>query len=113
VTSYWQSFQARVNAINKVLEKSPAPIWASPASVYIQYLFAFGLDTSKLVGILDNAQVKQGKRLYGTPGRVVSPDSIENTIGTVVINSGAHTPEMLRQFSAINPNATLINAMEF
>lgn len=112
VTSYWQGFQARVNAINKVLEKSSGPVWVSPASVYTQYLFAFGLDTSKIAGILDNAQVKQGKRLYGTAGWVVSPASIENTDCTVVINAGAHTPEILRQFSEINPTATLINAME-
>jgi hypothetical protein len=113
VKNYWQSFEARVTAINKIIGESPTPLWVSPASVYTQYLFAFGLETSNLAGILDNAQVKQGKRLYGTPGEVESPSIIENTTCTVIINAGAHTQEILHQFSTINPSATLINAMEF
>ena len=47
------------------------------AHIFSQYLLAFGLNQNKIEGILDNSQLKIGKRLYGTNLKVFDPKIIE------------------------------------
>lgn len=114
VSRYWQTFQRRVDNLQAHLNSRPQDVWFTPASVYTQYLLAFGLNKAPNVrGILDNATVKQGKRLYGTSLKVFPQQEMGQTPCYVIINGGAHTEEMMRQLANRNPQANLLNAVEF
>ena len=72
-----------------------SPVYLFGAHVFAQYLIAFGLDTSKVICLLDNDKGKQGKRLYGTNLFVQSPEtlrSIETPI--VILKAGVYNSEI-------------------
>lgn len=65
------------------------------AHVFSQFLVKFGLDTDKLVCILDNDLSKQGKRLYGTNISVKSPKILKDVDSpTVIVKAGSFTEEI-------------------
>ena len=71
------------------------PIYLFGAHVFAQYLIEFGLDTSRIICLLDNDTNKQGKRLYGTNMIVESPKilaDIENPI--VILKAGVYNQEV-------------------
>jgi len=71
------------------------PIYLFGAHIFAQYLIAFGLDTSRIVSLLDNDPNKHGKRLYGTNLMVDSPKALaqlENPI--VILKAGVYNKEI-------------------
>jgi len=71
------------------------PIYLFGAHVFAQYLIAFGLDTEKIVCLLDNDKNKQGKRLYGTSLTVASPTILNEVSNPVVIlKAGVYNEEI-------------------
>ena len=71
------------------------PIYLFGAHVFAQYLIEFGLDTSRIVCILDNDTNKQGKRLYGTKMMVESPKVLADANNPIVIlKAGAYNQEV-------------------
>jgi hypothetical protein len=71
------------------------PVYLFGAHVFAQYLIAFGLETSKVVCLLDNDKSKQGKRLYGTSLFVRSPEilrEIDNPV--VILKAGVYNEEI-------------------
>jgi hypothetical protein len=77
-----------------------------PASVYAQALIASGLKAGTIAALIDNAAVKQGRRLYGTTLRVRSPQEALAAARRplVVLNGGAHTAEMAAGLRAVRPD---------
>ena len=77
--------------------------------MHTNYLFALGLDKSKIYGILDNAPHKIGKYLYGTDLKCLSfNDIIETTEDIVIIlNGGCYNKEILNMFNN-KPNITCV-----
>jgi predicted SAM-dependent methyltransferase len=70
-------------------------IYLFGAHIFAQYLIAFGLDTSRIVNLLDNDPNKHGKRLYGTKLMVKSPKALaqlENPI--VILKAGVYNEEI-------------------
>jgi len=71
------------------------PIYLFGAHVFAQYLIEFGLDTSRIICLLDNDTNKQGKRLYGTNMMVESPKillDVDNPI--VILKAGVYNQEV-------------------
>jgi hypothetical protein len=65
------------------------------AHVFAQYMLAFGLDGSRLAGILDNDPNKQGKRLCGTSLAVYSPSVLAGHARPIVIlRAGVYNDEI-------------------
>jgi hypothetical protein len=65
------------------------------AHVFAQYLIQFGLNTEKIVFLLDNDPNKQGKRLYGTSLQVASPKILSSVTNPVVIlKAGVYNQEI-------------------
>jgi hypothetical protein len=65
------------------------------AHVFSQYLIKFGLNTDKIVCILDNDFSKHEKRLYGTNINVTSPNVLREVKDPVVIvRAGVFTEEI-------------------
>ena len=63
--------------------------------VFAQYLIAFGLDTTRIICLLDNDPNKQGKRLYGTNMMVKSPLSIKDEDNpAIILKAGVYNNEI-------------------
>ncbi|EOI2823882.1 SAM-dependent methyltransferase, partial [Campylobacter jejuni] len=60
-----------------------------------QYLIFQGLNTEKIINILDNNLIKQEKRLYGTKFIVKSPKILKDQDNSLVIlNAGVYNDEI-------------------
>jgi hypothetical protein len=81
--------------LHERLKGISSPIYLFGAHVFAQYLIAFGLDTSRVICLLDNDKGKQGKRLYGTSLFVRSPDILRDIEKPVVIlKAGVYNSEI-------------------
>ncbi len=102
---YYKNF---VNEINSKTENFPGKLYIFGAHLFSQYLLSFGLDQSKIFGILDNSALKIGKRLYGTRLNVFDPNTIENEkdVG-VIVKVGSYRNEIIDQLKKINPKIVI------
>lgn len=96
--------------LNRRLLEASGEVYLFGAHVFSQYLIAFGLDTSRIVGILDNDPAKQGKRLYGSGLRVFSPEVLRNAENvSVVLRAGVYTEEIRDDIvTNINPECLFV-----
>jgi hypothetical protein len=86
-----------VEDLNQKLRMATAPSFVFGAHVFTQYLIAFGLDTSRLSGILDNDPSKAGRRLYGTNLSVQSPAVLADLSEVnVILKAGVYNNEIRR-----------------
>lgn len=70
-------------------------IYLFGAHVFAQSLIEFGLDTSRIVCLLDNDKNKQSKRLYGTSMLVESPKILKGVSNPIVIlKAGVYNSEI-------------------
>jgi hypothetical protein len=70
-------------------------IYLFGAHVFAQYLIEFGLDTSRIICLLDNDSMKQGKRLYGTNMMVKTPKILAHVKNPIVIlKAGVYNQEV-------------------
>ena len=85
-------------------------IYLFGAHVFAQYLIELGLDTSRIVCLLDNDINKQGKRLYGTNMMVKSPKVLADVKNPIIIlKAGVYNDEVKRDIlENINKNAKFL-----
>lgn len=84
-----------VKELNALIEAAEEPVYLFGAHIFSQTLIQFGLDTSKIVSILDNSQMKQGKRLYGTRFMVESPQVLRDKgRAAVILKAGGYNNEI-------------------
>lgn len=102
--NYVDYFKIFVSKLNSQLENFSGKVYLFGAHIFSQYLLAFGLNQSNIVGILDNSELKIGKRLYGTDLQVYHPKIIENDNVGVILKVGSYRNEILEQLTQINPN---------
>lgn len=97
IADYYTRFRAQALNAMRAMARHKGDVFFMPASIYAQALLAAGLTETRLRGILDNATAKQGQRLYGTKLSVFAPAERLAAARTplVVVNGGAHTPEMI------------------
>ena len=96
-----------VKKINITLSTFPHKVFLFGAHIFSQYLLSFGLDQSKITGILDNSPLKIGKRLYGTKLDVFHPNVIKNENVGVILKVGAYRNEIIDQLKKINPSVAI------
>lgn len=98
-----------VSSVNDKIKNHNGPVYLFGAHVFSQALLALGLDTSKIVGVLDNSHDKQGKRLYGTSYKVFSPSVITNeSKPLVVLNASHYNDEIRAQLKQIDENLVIL-----
>jgi hypothetical protein len=112
--SYCQSLLDQVKSLNAQINHFEGQIHLFGAHIFTQMLIAAGLDTSKIHTILDNADHKSGKRLYGTDLEVQKPSLIESNESNsdpvlIVAVVGEYFVEIKSQLQVINPNVIVIN----
>lgn len=95
---YVHYHEALIKDLNRKIRDSTQPVYLFGAHIFAQYLIAFGLDTSRIVSLLDNDPKKQGKRLYGTALTVASPFVLKQLpAATVILKAGVYNEEIKRQ----------------
>lgn len=97
-----------IKELNENIEASDSPVYLFGAHIFSQTLIQFGLKTDKLVSILDNSQIKQGKRLYGTRFMIESPKVLKGR-GKVnlILKAGGYNEEIKKDvLENINPQVT-------
>jgi len=104
---YIQYYSEFIKNLNFKLKHSSQKIYLFGAHIFSQYLLAFGLDQTKLFGILDNSKLKIGKRLYGTNLQVFHPEIIANENAGIILKVGSYRDEIIQQLKKINPNVTI------
>jgi hypothetical protein len=84
-----------IEGYNDQLKQIEYPIYLFGAHVFAQFLIQMGLDTNKIVSILDNDKNKQGKRLYGSNLFVESPKILENVVSPhIILKAGVYDNEI-------------------
>ena len=108
--NYVQYHEELIKDLNSKMSQSTQPIYLFGAHVFAQYLIAFGLDTSRIVSLLDNDPKKQGKRLYGTSLTVQSPKVLREISNPIVIlKAGLYNQEIKEDILGnINSSVTFL-----
>jgi hypothetical protein len=84
-----------ISDLNQKISETTLPVYLFGAHVFAQHLLEMGLNTSKIVSLLDNDPNKQGRRLYGTGLNVVSPKVLSNVENPIVIlKAGVYNDEI-------------------
>jgi hypothetical protein len=107
---YVQYHEKLIAELNAVIDNTGQPVYLFGAHVFSQYLIEFGLDTNKIVCLLDNDPGKHGKRLYGTDLVVQSPRILKDiSQPLVILKAGVYNTEIKEAIlSDINENVTFI-----
>lgn len=103
--NYYEEFTKN---INEKLKDFNGKVYLFGAHLFSQYLIAFGLNQEKIIGVLDNSELKIGKRLYGTKFKVFHPDEIKNEKNiALILKVATYRDEILEQIFKINPNVKI------
>jgi hypothetical protein len=107
---YLRYHEDLVRELNQKIADSAHPVYLFGAHVFAQYLTAFGLDTSRIVCLLDNDPSKQGKRLYGTDLKVHSPKILREVAEPwVILKAGVYNGEIRQDIlENINSGTTFL-----
>ncbi len=99
-----------IQELNNKISDSTQHVYLFGAHVFAQYLIAFGLDTKRIVGLLDNDTNKHGNRLYGTNLMVQSPKILKDEKDPIVIlKAGVYNDEIKKDIlNNINPDVEFI-----
>lgn len=109
-SDYIEYHKILVNQINKQIEETDSDVFLFGGHIFSQYLISFGLNTSRIINILDNSPLKQNKRLYGSNLIVKNPKILSNYPNPVVIlKAGLYNNEIINDIlTNINPNTKFI-----
>lgn len=107
-TDYISYHEKLIKELNLKMRDTTQPVYLFGAHVFAQYLIAFGLDTSRIVSLLDNYPKKQGKRLYGTNLRVESPSVLREVKNPIVILKAGVYNEEIKADILCNINSSVV-----
>lgn len=108
--NYIQAHLEDVERINRIIVETDLPVYLFGAHVFSQYLISFGLDTSKIVCLLDNDVKKENKRLYGTSLPCKNPKILRETPqALVILRAGVYNSEVKKDIlENINSNILFV-----
>ncbi len=107
-TDYIDYHVQMIADLNEQMKKSSLPVYLFGAHIFSQTLIQFGLKTDKIIAILDNSPLKQGKRLYGTNFKIESPKILKNKGKVNVILKAANYNEEIKKDILENINSEVI-----
>jgi len=112
-----KNFDLLWSGLAQFVEKTKLSFYGNPtattyifgAHVFSQSLYYLGLNECNITGVLDNALMKKGKRLYGTPYEVFQPEIIRNLESVrVILKVANYQSEIRKQLIQINKNVEII-----
>lgn len=98
-----------VNSLNKKIKEYDWEVYLFGAHIFSQYLLWFGLNPDNIICILDNSDLKNNKRLYGTCFNVQKPDIIKGKSKVaVILRATIYQEEIRKQLLELNPNVIIL-----
>lgn len=97
VSNFFQRIFDKIQHIHDTIKIYPErPVYIWPCSMHTIYLFALGLDSNKIIAILDNAPHKIGQYLYGYKKQCIPFNNILNLSKEciVILNGGCYNQEI-------------------
>ncbi|TSA58519.1 MAG: methyltransferase domain-containing protein [Methylophilaceae bacterium] len=92
---YVRYHEELIKDLNRKMSDFTQPVYLFGAHVFAQHLIMVGLDTTRIISLLDNDPQKQGKRLYGTSLMVQSPEKLREVKNPIVIlKAGVYSDEI-------------------
>lgn len=105
----WVELKEFVQKVNAFGNLDSIPTYLFGAHVFSQALLSLGLESKNVVGILDNANAKNGERLYGTKYNVYNPKVIQNMREVrVILKTSHYQNEIKSQLFGLNSNVEII-----
>lgn len=105
---YVMENQQMIEDLNKKISEYKGDVYLFGAHVFSQFLLNQGLRINSVKGILDNSRIKQGKRLYGTPFKILSPEVLKmKNNNAVILKAGAYQDEIKKQLRDICPDVMI------
>lgn len=99
---YYQDFVTRLNEELKITDRD---VYLFGGHIFSQYLITLGLRVSHIKCILDNSQLKSGKRLYGTNLMIKLPQEVNlNENSLIILKAGSYSDEIKQRLLSINKN---------
>ena len=96
--------------LNKKINNHEGDIYLFGAHIFSQFLISFGINTSRIKGIIDNDDSKHKKRLYGTNLNVYLPKILKNKQNiSIILRAGAYNKEVSLQLKQINKSINIWN----
>jgi len=84
-----------IKNLNNKMKQISGPIYLFGAHIFSQYLICSGLNSDKIICLLDNDTSKQGKRLYGTSLYVKSPKFLKDKDDvSIILKAGVYNNEI-------------------
>lgn len=102
--NYYKNF---VEEINLKIKDTDSDIYLFGGHIFSQYLISLGLNTKNIINIIDNSEIKNDQRLYGTNLTIKMPNKInfkDNSI--VILKAGQYQNEIKNQLLDINKKIT-------
>lgn len=94
--------------LNEKIEYVKSPVYLFGAHIFATFLFEFGLNKSKIVALIDNSELKQGRRLYGTKFIIETPEILRDIKSpNVILKAGIYNDEISKQLKDINPTVNI------
>ena len=105
---YIAFYKNEINNLNDLINKHEGDIFLFGAHIFSQFLLNFGLEPSNIQKILDNSDVKCGKRLYGTELFITKPEAIVNSKApAVILKAGQYQSEIKSQLLSLRSDCVI------
>lgn len=99
-----------VKDLNNKINDFDGDIYLFGAHIFSQMLIYFGLNTGKIIKILDDSELKQGKRLYGSDLIVGRPNELaEKQKSMVIVKAGSYTLDISNRLKNLNKRIVILN----
>ena len=111
ITMFFTTIIENISKINTLMMNTDKEIYAWPCSVQILFIFALGLNQTKILNVLDNSPLKIGKYLYGCNLYCKSLKEVSHTQTDkfIILTGGCYNKEILNSIQS-NPYNTVIIA---
>ena len=102
IITFLQYMQNRTNEA-----KDAGKFYVFGAHFTYYYLINMGIDISQIIAVVDNDPKKQGKRMYGTTTKTISPEEIEEG-GSIFLEMGPYNKEIKKGLNKLKKNLNFI-----
>jgi 2-polyprenyl-3-methyl-5-hydroxy-6-metoxy-1,4-benzoquinol methylase len=102
--NYIEHYQMLISEINHKINQTNSDVYLFGGHVFSQFLISIGLNTEKIKYILDNSQMKNNTRLYGTNLIIKNPNDVDIKDNSIIIlKVGNYKDEIISGLLSINP----------
>ena len=101
-------YDQEVVRLNQLMDSFSGDIYLFGAHIFSQFLIYRGLNQEMIKGIIDNSQIKENKRLYGTELTVYNPKIVTGSLNTaVILKAGQYQNEVKTQLITIKSDVEI------